>query len=315
LTFQDYRYTEQIMNASPVPTISAAALMDRELPRCSEILSPLLASNASALVYGPGGVGKSFFALGLAWAAASGGSFLGWHAPKPRRVHFVDGELGAVAVRERLALFGPPPPTLKLVLPEVDDEAPAINLAQREGQYRLMESWGNPELVVLHTVSSLAALPRCDGEATHALQRFLRHQHLSGRAVVLVDEATPKGPARSTMRGLNALDTVIALRHPPGWQPADGARFEIHFEKTRLAGEDAEPVLAELLPPGPDGVAAWRWETIARDKLERAVRLLKRGLSAEAMGDALEISRAQAFRLQRQARQRGLVPKFEGAKR
>jgi putative DNA primase/helicase len=296
------------MNTSPLPTISAAALMDRDLPCCGEILAPLLASNGSALVYGPGGVGKSFFALGLAWAAASGGSFLGWRAPKPHRVQFVDGELGAVAMRERLALFGPPPPTLQLVLPDLID-GPAIDLAQPEGQYRLMESWGDPELVVLHTVSSLAALPRSEGGTTDALPRFLRHQRLSGRAMVLVDEATTKGPVRSTIRGLSALDTVIALRHPADWRPADGVRFEIHLEKTRrLVGEAAEPLLAQLLPAGPDGTAAWRWETITRDKLERAVRLLKRGLSAEAMGDALGISRAQAFRLQRQARQRGFVP-------
>lgn len=304
------------MNASPIPTISAPALMDRDLPRGREILAPLLASNGSALVYGPAGVGKSFFALGLAWAAASGGSFLGWRAPRPHRVQFVDGELGAVAVRERLALFGPPPPSLQLVLPDLG-EGPAIDLAQPEGQYRLMESWGDPELVVLHTVSSLAALPRCAGEATDSLLRFLRHQRRSERAMVLVDEATAKGPVRPMIRGLNAFDTVIALRHPRAWRPADGARFEVHVEKTqRLVGGDAEPVLAQLLPAGPDGTAAWRWETIVHDRLEHAVRLLKRGLSAEAMGCALEISRAQAFRLQREARQRGLVAMpTEGGKR
>src|SRR4051812_19701952 len=304
------------MNTSPVPSISAPALMDRDLPRGREILGRLLASNDSALVYGPAGVGKSFFALGLAWAAASGGSFLGWRAPRPHRVQFVDGELGAAAVRERLALFGPPPPSLRLVLPDLDD-GPAIDLAQPAGQYRLMESWGDPELVVLDTVSSLAALPRCASETTDSLQRFLRHQRRSGRAMVLVDEATAKGPVRSMIRGLNAFDTVIALRPPRAWRPADGARFEVHVEKSqRLVGEDAEPVLAQLLPAGLDGRAAWRWETMVRDRLERAVRLLKRGLSAEAMGDALAISRAQAFRLQRQARQRGLVAMpAEGAKR
>lgn len=304
------------MNASLIPTISAAALMDRARPNGSELLGPLLASNGSALVYGPAGVGKSFFALGLAWAAASGGSFLGWRAPRPHRVQFVDGELGAAALHQRLALFGPPPPSLQLMLPD-REEGPAIDLAQPESQYRLMESWGDPELVVLHTVLSLAALPRGESEATDHLQRFLRHQRRSGRAMVLVDEATGRGPARSILLGLAALDTVIALRHPRGWRPADGARFEIHFEKTqRLVGEAAEPMLAELLPPAPDGTASWRWETAARDRFERAVRLLKRGLSAEAMGNAIGISRAQAYRLQAQARKRGLVPMpGEGTKR
>src|ERR1044071_1232001 len=71
LTFMEYQYREQIMNTSFIPTISAATLMERALPQTSEILGSLLASDSSALVYGPAGVGKSFFALGLAWAAAS----------------------------------------------------------------------------------------------------------------------------------------------------------------------------------------------------------------------------------------------------
>jgi hypothetical protein len=50
------------MNASPIPALSAA-LIARDLPKGSDILSPLLASNGAALVRGPAGIGKSFFAL------------------------------------------------------------------------------------------------------------------------------------------------------------------------------------------------------------------------------------------------------------
>jgi putative DNA primase/helicase len=79
-----------------------------------DLLAPLLASDTAALVYGPAGIGKSFFALGIAWAAAGGGSFLGWRSPRPHRVLYVDGELGAATLRERLALFGPPPAGLTI---------------------------------------------------------------------------------------------------------------------------------------------------------------------------------------------------------
>jgi putative DNA primase/helicase len=288
--------------------------MARDLPPGREILSPLMAANSAALVYGPAGVGKTFFALGLAWAAASGGSFLGWRAPKRHRVLFVDGELGAVAMRERLALFGPSPPTLELMLPDPDE--PPLDLARIDDQYRLMESWGDPELVVLHTVSSLAALPRCNSAALDNFQQFVLHQRQSGRAVLLVDKAVAKGPVRAILQRA-VLDLAIALRPPRGWRAADGAHFEIHFDSApRLAGAFAEPVLVELLAPRPDGTADWRWETVAGDRLEAAVRLLKRGLSAEAMGEALALSRSQAFRLQSQARQRGLIPlRREGERR
>src|SRR6478609_9518026 len=93
-------------NARRLSILTAAELMAAELPPRRELLAPLMMSDTAALVYGPPGVGKSFFALGIAWAAASGGSFLGWRAPRPHRVLYVDGELGAAELRERLALFG-----------------------------------------------------------------------------------------------------------------------------------------------------------------------------------------------------------------
>src|SRR4051812_16131203 len=108
-----------MINTSPYSRRPATELMNARPPPPADLLSPLLAADTSALVYGPAGVGKSFFALGLAWAAASGGSFLGWQAPRPHRVVYVDGEMGAADLRERLALFGPPPPTLDLVLPHL----------------------------------------------------------------------------------------------------------------------------------------------------------------------------------------------------
>ncbi|HLG45428.1 MAG TPA: AAA family ATPase [Reyranella sp.] len=80
------------------------------------VLEPILARGSAALLYGPTGVGKSFAALGLALAAAGGGSFLGWTAPRPYNVLYLDGEMSPEAVAGRLRLFGPPPPSLKMWL-------------------------------------------------------------------------------------------------------------------------------------------------------------------------------------------------------
>ena len=44
------------------------------------------------------------------------------------------------------------------------------------------------------------------------------------------------------------LDTVIALRKPPDYQADQGARFEIHFEKSRgFFGPEAEPFEVRLV--------------------------------------------------------------------
>jgi hypothetical protein len=52
------------------------------------------------------------------------------------------------------------------------------------------------------------------------------------------------------------LDAVMALRRPADYSPDQGARFEVHFEKTRgFYGKDAQPFEARYEVR--DGTATW----------------------------------------------------------
>ena len=61
--------------------LTAVELLAADIPERRIILDPILSTKSLVLLYGPRGVGKSFLALGIAWAAATGGRFLGWQAP------------------------------------------------------------------------------------------------------------------------------------------------------------------------------------------------------------------------------------------
>src|SRR5471032_172182 len=242
--------------------VAATDLYAADLPEREVILDPILSAKSLALLYGPRGLGKTFVALGIAWAAATGASFLGWRARRPHRVLYVDGEMAAADVRERLASFGPAPPTLDLML--VDLQAGTQpDLATPDGQFRLMESWGRPELVVLDNLASLAGFKSNNPDAWSNLQRFLVLQRQLGRAVLMVHHANKQGAPRGSSRREDVLDLVLALRRPDGYTPREGARMEIHFEKTRgLYGDAVEPVEARLGTGGPDdpgGGARWTW--------------------------------------------------------
>src|SRR6188508_2224945 len=150
------------MNANTIAPVSAVELIDAGTSPRADFLSHVISSNSNVLVYGASGVGKTFFALGVAWAAAAGGSFLDWRAPRAHRVVYVDGELGADDMRERLALFGAPPPQLQFFLPDL--RTGPFDLTRVDMQQRLMERWGDPELVVLDSLTSLAALRGGDGK-------------------------------------------------------------------------------------------------------------------------------------------------------
>ncbi len=301
-------YTERMMNASPPYILSAADLLAADLAPRRDLLAPLLATDGAALVYGPGGIGKSFFALSLAWAVASGGRFLGWQSPRPHRVLYVDGEMGAAAVRERLALFGPPPAGLAILARDLANnlggDGRLLDLAEDGGIERLMAAWDDPDLVVIDTLASLVGVRSGDAEHWARVQRFLLHQRRHGRAVLLVHHANKRNAMRGSTRRADLLDLVIALRRPDA-EPAGGARFEVHFEKARHGGAPLLPIRAALETK--DGRAAWRWGPADGGRFERAVALLNRGLSARDAGEALGISRTSLFRLKAEARAKGLL--------
>ena len=69
-------------------------------------------------------------------------------------------------------------------------------------------------------------------------------QRRGGRAMLVVHHANKKGLQRGTNRREDVLDLVMALRQPADWHPSDGARFEIHFEKTRGLKGDAHLLTA-----------------------------------------------------------------------
>lgn len=62
-------------------------------------------------------------------------------------------------------------------------------------------------------------------------------------------------PSGSSRRE-DVLDLVMCLRHPEDYSSTEGARFELHFDKTRgLYGDDAKPFEARLEVR--DGAALW----------------------------------------------------------
>jgi hypothetical protein len=285
----------------------AAALLDAVPAAPSFILDPIVAPGTTALIYGPAGVGKSFLALGLALAAAGGGSFLGWTAPRPHRVLYLDGEMSLGALAGRLRLFGTPPPSLDVWLAS-EQTGLRLDLSTWEGLSTLAGSWNAVDLVIIDSLSSLAGvLPGGDPERWMEMRHFLGMVQRNGRAIVMVHHANRQGAVRGDIRRFDAMDLVLALRRPPDSRPADGARFELRLEKARLQSGDALAPIEAQLRTGADGLAHWQWHRGDSAMLCRATSLLQQGMSAEAVAKAIGVSARTAYRLQRRARERGWI--------
>ena len=104
---------------------------------------------------------------------------------------YVDGEMGAAELRERLALFGPLPDSLVDPRPR-SRRRDLLDLGTEDGILRLMAAWNDPQLLVLDTPSAAAAL---DGDPARRdrLHSFLLHLKQTRRAVLMVDHANKRG--------------------------------------------------------------------------------------------------------------------------
>jgi hypothetical protein len=286
--------------------LTAEELTTTALPERATLLDPILAANSLALFYGPRGLGKTFVAMGIAWATASGGSFLNWHASRPHRVLYVDGEMAAAGLQARLKLLGSAPPTLKFMIADLGTRS-LPDLGHYTGQLRLQQAWDDPDLVVLDNLSSLVGFRSGDPDCWNELQRFLLAQRRIGRAMLVVHHANKKGEQRGINRREDVVDLVMAIRRPADYQPAEGARFEIHFEKARdLYGEATNPIEARL-HVDPLGVARWDWRPLQVGELERVATLLKDGLTPLQAARELGMSRAKSYRLRKRAIEVGLL--------
>src|SRR5690348_3056288 len=70
----------------PIIAVSIADLLAQEIPEPEHLLRPLLTKNSLSMVYSWRGIGKTWFSLSLAYAVASGGTYLRWEGVEPKKV-------------------------------------------------------------------------------------------------------------------------------------------------------------------------------------------------------------------------------------
>src|SRR5262249_3010954 len=98
-------YTDPFKSVKPsLIALSAEELLARDIKPRGMLLAPVLLEQGLVMLYAYRGIGKTYVALGMAAAVSSGGQFLRWNAPKPGKVLYIDGELPASTLKERVAM-------------------------------------------------------------------------------------------------------------------------------------------------------------------------------------------------------------------
>lgn len=298
----------------PIRAVTVQEIAAMRFKQRAEILSPWLHSQDLGMVFAARGIGKTHFCLAAAYAIATGTSFAKWHAPVPRKVLYLDGELPGVVMQKRLLMHVPDvepvPGYLRVFTPDLLADGMLIpDLSTLDGQYQIEELIEpDTEVVFIDNLSAWARTGReNEGESWLPVADWLLRLRRRGIAVVLVHHAGKGGQQRGTSKREDLLDVVIGLSRPKDYDPTQGAVFVAEFTKARnLMGEDAESI--ELKLGGDEDRAEWSYRTVEASTYDRVVALTKDGLTPGEICAELEIHKSNVSRALRKARELGDLP-------
>lgn len=297
-------------------------MLSRELPKMEPLLAPWLGKQSLNMLFAWRGVGKTHFALNLAYAVASGGSFLGWEAPEPNSVLYIDGEMPGGAMQARLASIVTAsdkecdPEAFRILTPDLQ---PGFmpDLATASGQEAIEEHvTDQTKLIVVDNLSSLVRRSgrENDAESWVNVGEWAMYQRSRGRSVLFVHHAGKDGRQRGTSKREDILDAVVCLSRPADYDPAkEGARFVVEFQKDRHRS-GATPFEAKL-DTGPHGEQIWTTRTVEASRMEQIVELAELGLNIPDIATELGVNKSTVSRALRKAEDEGLyTPKKKRGK-
>jgi hypothetical protein len=199
---------------------------------------PVLRAGDISQVYALRGTGKSLYVRTLSIVASSGTTALGFVAPDPCRVLYVDGEMASDEIKGRdetlaLALNVLPNDNLVTIAADWQDEF-LPRLDTPAGQAALEPFIGDADLIILDNRSTLFDPEgEADPVAWQPAQDWLLSLRRRGKAVVIVHHSNRQGGARGHSKPEDVMNLLVKLTRPDDYIADQGARFKVEFEKSR----------------------------------------------------------------------------------
>jgi DNA-binding CsgD family transcriptional regulator len=281
-----------------------ATLVTLDFPTRKHYL-PWLPERANVMAYGPRGIGKTFFELGLSASLVTGTPFLKWTISEPVGVLYIDGEMQLDELRERMTNLLPEPPkaplhflSSEMVYHRLKRDLILSSEEVRDEVIGILDAHPEIRVLVFDNISTLfTGIDEDKKREWEPIAGWLIRLRHRGLATVLVHHAGKGGTQRGTSGREDALDTVIALSRPSTHEAKDGCHFEVKFEKCRsVKGDDVGPLDVKLLDTGKP--LTWAYKDLEKSKEEQVKELLEEGLTSNAeIAEALGITRAYVWKL------------------
>tara|TARA_B100001964_G_scaffold244234_1_gene324885 strand:- start:1063 stop:1995 length:933 start_codon:yes stop_codon:yes gene_type:complete len=295
-----------------VKAVSIEELLSKEFPPRENILNPWLPTQGLTMIHGGRGVGKTHVGAGIAVAVTSGDRFLRWESKKARGVLYIDGEMPAVVLQERLSSIinsadKEPTAPLMIINPDLQNHA-MPNLATLRGQEAIEPHLDGINLVIVDNISTLCRGGKeSDGDDWQPIQEWALRLRIRGISILFIHHSGKSGSQRGTSRREDVLDTVIKLKHSGDYNPDEGAKFEVHFEKSRgIYGDDVKAFEAKLVST-PDGKQIWTMKDMEESLTQKVADLLNEGVEQKDIAELLGVYKGTVSKCKTKAKREGLL--------
>ena len=278
----DIRAEDDFDDLPPIAALAVPSLVALEPPDPA-LLGPVMPGSI-ALLRGPRGVGKSWLALAMSHAVASGSGLLGWNA-RPAPVLYVEAAMSGALLGARLRTLGAAP-ALQIVCDE------RLDLSDANDQARILDALPEGGLLVL---DGLSLLVRSGRQGWDSFTTWLRMLRRSGHAVLLVEPT-----ARPTLAAL--ADTLITVK------PAQGegdVSFSVEIASRHMLAA-ADRAFAVNLALAEDK-AIWTRATLIPPELRAVIEVARTGGTVRDLAAKLGLPTATAWRRLDKARALGLL--------
>jgi len=291
--------------------LSLPLFLGKDIPPRKLIMVPWLPEQGIAMIYAPRGIGKTYFALNIGIAIATGKDLFDWQVPLAKRVLYLDGEMSAADMQSRLNNIlqtqkADMTDNFSLLTPDLQDFG-MPDLSTIEGQSFINPIIEEFDIVVIDNLATLCRSGKeNETESWRPVQEWLLSLRRKGKTVVLIHHAGKNGSQRGSSAKEDIIDTVISLRRPTQYEmERDGDAFELHFEKHRgFSATEAKAVLIEQIKQD-DGTFKWLSKPLEQSTYEKVVVLTQEGLKPFEITQELEINKSTVSRHLKTARERG----------
>jgi len=302
----------EAVGTSRLKPVDIRDLMAMELPPRENIIEPWFPSQGLAMLYAKTGIGKTHVALEIAYQLSIGGRVFEWDVPKPISTLYLDGEMPANAMQQRIANIalanGKEPIARFSVLNQDLIEGGMPDIGSRQGQQELEPLVKDYRLIVVDNISTLCRTgAENKADDWMLMQEWALHLRAMGKSVLFVHHAGKGGDQRGTSKRSDVLDTVIELRRPTDYEHSQGARFEIHFQKARGCMGDAVKPIEVCLEQNQDAGTSWSVKTLEESLFQKVVDLWNDGLKQYEIAQELNTSKGTVSKYIKKARSQGLI--------